>query len=321
MTKVLYRKLTARRRSLLGYSQLWMGEGHLLLVHSARLVENYKRFALADIQAIVISDGPDLRAVQALAVLASLGWAALALAVDSTFGRGFFLITGFSALVFAIIDIARGPRCRCVLHTAVSREPLSPVCRRNASWKFLSAVLPAIEAVQGPLNLEQLQVAAAHSVAQTESAQPQPPEVKRKRSYVAEILFGLLVVDAALLWIVLRTSIPNSYGLLPTIYLAELVLSSVMLAQRRATRAVLLSWGVLTLVFIVADISTVSGIAAWTAAMNTLRTNTRGDDVPQALSSIWLSARATAIVGGSGRFVAGAVGLALCYFDRHRPSA
>src|SRR5450631_2518161 len=138
MTQPLYRKLTSRRRSLLGYSQLWLGEGHLLLVRSSRLAENYKRFALQDIQAIVISDGPDLRAVQALAVLASLGWAALALAVSSTFGQGFFAITGFFALTLAIIDIARGPRCRCVLHTAVTREPLFPVSRRNASWKFLS---------------------------------------------------------------------------------------------------------------------------------------------------------------------------------------
>ena len=155
MTKSSYRKLTSRRRSLMGYSQLWLGdgpgEGHLLLVRSARLVENYKRFALQDIQAIVISDGPDLRALQALAVLASLGWAALALAMSSRFGQGFFVITGFFALALAVIDIARGPRCRCMLHTAVSREPLSPVSRRNASWKFLTAVLPAIEAAQGPL--------------------------------------------------------------------------------------------------------------------------------------------------------------------------
>jgi hypothetical protein len=134
MTRSLYRKVTSRRRSLMGYSQLWLGEGHLLLVRSARLVENYKRFALQDIQAIVISDGPDLRAVQALAVAVSLGWAALALAMSSTFGQGFYAITGFFALALAIIDIARGPRCRCVLHTAVSTESLPSVSRRNASW-------------------------------------------------------------------------------------------------------------------------------------------------------------------------------------------
>jgi hypothetical protein len=316
MTRSLYRKVTSRRRSLMGYSQLWLGEGHLLLVRSARLVENYKRFALQDIQAIVISDGPDLRAVQALAVAVSLGWAALALAMSSTFGQGFYAITGFFALALAIIDIARGPRCRCVLHTAVSTEPLPSVSRRNASWRFLSVVLPAIEAVQGPLELEQLQTASSQYVAQTSSPQAQPPEVKRSRSYVAEILFGMLVVDAALVWIVLRTSIPNAYGLLPTIYLAELILAGVTLAQRQEVKASILVWAAVSLVFIVADVTTVSGIGAWTAVMNAMKANANSGEPPAALSSLFLSARATAIFAASGRTVAGVVGLALCYFDR-----
>jgi hypothetical protein len=304
----------------MGYSQLWLGEGHLLLVRSARLVENYKRFALQDIQAIVISDGPDLRAVQALAVAVSLGWAALALAMSSTFGQGFFAITGFFALALSIIDIARGPRCRCVLHTAVTTEPLPSVSRRNASWKFLSAVLPAIEAVQGPLGLEQLQTASSQYVAQTSSAQAQPPEVKRARSYVAEIFFGMLVVDAALVWIVLRTSIPNAYGLLPTIYLAELILAGVTLAQRQAVKASMLVWSAVSLLFILADVTTVSGIGAWTAVMNAMKANANSGDAPQALSSLWLSARATAMLAASGRVAAGAVGLAMCYFDRREAS-
>ncbi len=321
MTRSLYRKVTSRRRSLMGYSQLWLGEGHLLLVRSARLVENYKRFALQDIQAIVISDGPDLRAVQALAVAVSLGWAALALAMSSSFGQGFFAITGFLALALAIVDIARGPRCRCVLHTAVSTEPLPSVSRRNASWKFLSVILPAIEAVQGPLELEQLQTASSQYVAQTSSNQTQPPEVKRARSYVAEILFGMLVVDAALVWIVLRTSIPNAYGLLPTIYLAELILVGVTLAQRQAVKASILLWAAVSLVFLVADITTVSGIGAWTALMNAIKANANSTDAPQALSSLWLSARATAIFAASGRIAAGSVGLAMCYFHRRGTTA
>jgi hypothetical protein len=314
MTQPPYRKLTSRRRSLLGYSQLWLGEEHLLLVRSTRLVERYQRFALRDIQAIVISDSPDLRALQALAVLLSLGWAAIALSMSSTFGQGFFVITGACGLLFAIIDIARGPRCRCVLHTAVSREMLSPVSRRNASWRFLTQVLPAIEAVQGPLDPVQLQAASTAAVGGTASAEPQPPEVKHGRSYIAEILFGLMVVDAGLVWIVLRTTLPSATGLLPTVYLAELVLATVLLARRHATRPALLVWGALTLVFVLVDISTVSGVAAWTALMNTELA------VHRTLSSLWLSARETILFAASGRLAAGAIGLALCYFDRRRTS-
>ena len=309
----------------MGYSQLWLGEGHLLLVRSARVSENYQRFALEDIQAIVISDRPDFRALQVLAVIVSLGWAALALAMSSTFGQGFFVITGLCGLAIAVIDIGRGPRCHCVLHTAVSKEPLSPICRRNASWKFLAVVLPAIEAVQGQLTQEQSQLAGAGSLAGTAAAEPQPPEVKRARSYVAEILFGLLVVDAALVWIVLRTSIPNTYGLLPTVYLAEVLLAGVMVAQRHAMKVGLIIWGVLTLMFVVADIATVSGIGAWAAFMNATKATAGSSEPRQALSSLWLSARDTAIFATSGRLAAGAVGLALCYFDRrqsgHEPTA
>jgi hypothetical protein len=308
-----YRKLTSRRRSLLGYSQLWLGDGHLLLVRSARLVENYQRFALEDIQAIVISDGPDLRAIQALAVMAALGWMALALAMSSTFGQGFFLITGSIGLTFAIIDIWRGPRCRCVLHTAVSKEPLPPVSRRNASWKFLAAVLPAIEAVQGPIALEQLQAASSHPQPGTEASQPQPPEVTHTRSYLGELLFGLVLLDAALVWVVLRTSVPNTVGLLPTVYLAELVMAGVMLAQRHATSAALLIWGTLTLALVVADVTTVSGMAGFAAFMNTTDPASHRE-----LKSLWLSPRATAIFASSWRVAAGAIGLGLCALDRRR---
>jgi hypothetical protein len=311
MTQPVYRKLTGRRRRLTGYSQLWMGDDHLLLVRSARLVENYQRFALKDILALVISDGPDFRMLQALAIVAGLGWASLALAVSSTFGRGFFMITGFGVLALAIVDIWRGPRCRCVLHTAVSKELLSPVSRRNSSWTFLSQVLPAIEAVQGPADVAQLQAASTNPAA---VAEPEPPEVKHERSYVAEILFGLLALSAALVWVVLRTSIPNTAALLPTIYLAELVIAGVMVSQRRAMNTALLVLGILTLVLVVADIATVSGIAAFAAVMNSARIN----ETPQELRSFWFSNRTTAIVATSWRLGVAAVGGALCYFDRRR---
>jgi hypothetical protein len=298
----------------MGYSQLWMGDDHLLLVRSARLVENYQRFAFKDIFALVISDGPDFRVLQALAVVASLGWASLALTVSSSFGREFFIVTGFVVLALAIVDIWRGPRCRCVLHTAVSKEVLSPVSRRNTTWSFLSQVLPAIEAVQGPADVAQLQAASTNPGAGMMAVQAEPPGVTHERNYVAEILSGILALSAILVWIVLRTTIPNTVGLLPTIYVAELVIAGVMVSQHRAMNAALLAWGILTLVLIVADIASVSGIAAFAAVMNSTAIN----DTPRELRSFWLSNRATAIVAVSWRLGGAAVGGALCYFDRRR---
>ena len=313
MTQPAYRKLTSRRRRLSGYSQLWMGDDHLLLVRSARLVENYQRFAFRDILAIVISDGPDLRVLAVIAIVAALGWASIARAVSSTFGRGFFIVTGFAVVALAIVDIAKGPRCRCVLHTAVSKEVLSPVSRRARTWEFLSQVLPAIEAVQGPVDVAQLQMQAPNTGA---SATPEPPEVRHGRSYVAEILFGLLALSAALVWVALRASTPNTASLLPTIFLGELVIAGTMLAQHRTTNWPLLAWGILTMVLIVADIATVSGIAAFAVLMN----STGLPDTTRELRSLWLSNRATAVVAVSWRLVVAAVGGALCYFDRRKIS-
>ena len=51
-----YRKATRRHRTLLGYSQLWFGDGHLLLVKSTRFSEEYQRFAFSSIQAFVVTE-------------------------------------------------------------------------------------------------------------------------------------------------------------------------------------------------------------------------------------------------------------------------
>jgi hypothetical protein len=54
----IYRRLTGRKRTLFGYSQLWLAPDHILLVKSTRFAENYQRFALADIQAITVTETP-----------------------------------------------------------------------------------------------------------------------------------------------------------------------------------------------------------------------------------------------------------------------
>jgi hypothetical protein len=98
----IYHRLTGRKRTLLGYSQLWLAPDHILLVKSTRFAESYQRFALADIQAVTVTETP-------------LG------------------------------------RCRCHLHTAVSRQWLAPVSNARRVRDFLAAIGPAIAAAQGSL--------------------------------------------------------------------------------------------------------------------------------------------------------------------------
>ena len=64
MAKSIYQRLTGRKRTLFGFSQLWLAPDHILLVRSTRFTENYQRFSLADIQAIVVTELPDRVAFQ-----------------------------------------------------------------------------------------------------------------------------------------------------------------------------------------------------------------------------------------------------------------
>ena len=53
-----YSKLTGKKRDIRGYRQLYLASDHLLLVDSTRFAQEYRKFALADIQAIVTTARP-----------------------------------------------------------------------------------------------------------------------------------------------------------------------------------------------------------------------------------------------------------------------
>ena len=308
-----YRRLTPKKRSISGHSQLWMGPDHLLLVSSSRLTEKYQRFSLADIQAIVVSDGPDRTILQTLAVLASIAWGAGAFAVDLTFGKWFFAITGLVFLGLAILDIARGPRCRCFLHTAVSRWPLVPVSRQRTARGFLAAIMPAIETVQGPLPADQLAEIAA-SVEPADGALR--PEVTRPRWGAAHVLFALFLLDAALFWIAFRWPQSNAALYLPTAVFGELLLAVMALVQGRSN-SLRLSYLVivLTIACVAVDIVT-TGRLAWMDLMN--RALQGGG--PPVLTSLLAPAKKAAVFASTWRAVASLTGLTASYFERRETS-
>ena len=225
----------------MGYSQLWIAPDHLLLLKSSRIAEEYQRFALADIQALVVTELPDR--LQFVKFGGALLWTALALIVTSSFARWFFMVTGAVLILAAIIDLARGQKCRCYLHTAVSRELLAPVRRMRIAAQFLARTRPAIEAVQGSLSGDFAELAQAAGTASPVEA---PPEVPRPTGYAMEILFGLLLVDAALIPLFQR--FPNlepgtNVAALLTTFVAEVGLAAAIVFRgkrdpRRAARMV-----------------------------------------------------------------------------------
>jgi hypothetical protein len=207
---------------------LWLAGDHLMLLDSTRFSERYKRFSFGDIQSIVVTEMPPPVVLQAMAVLGSLAWMALWFAVDARFGKWSFAVTGAIALGFAIVDIARGPRCRCVLYTRESKEPLDPVSRVRVARKVLAELKPRIEAVQGALP------PSIEPFAQPAPSETAPPETPSEPGYLPEIVCALFLANAGLIWATLR--FPQSAelsGVLINSLLAELLLIVVALIRRK----------------------------------------------------------------------------------------
>jgi hypothetical protein len=93
-------------------------------------------------------------------LVAAMLWTSGLLAVNPVFAKAFFGITGALALAIVGVDIARGPRCRCHIYTAVSREQLTPVSRTRQARMFLARIRPEIEAVQGTWSTDRPHVVA-----------------------------------------------------------------------------------------------------------------------------------------------------------------
>ncbi|HML17909.1 MAG TPA: hypothetical protein VK419_12835 [Bryobacteraceae bacterium] len=227
MAKSIYRKLTGRKGAIFGYSQLWLAPDHILLLKSTHLAEQYQRFALADIQAITITESAGRTPYQIAAAAVAIAWSLGFVAVRSPFTKYFFLITGAVALAAVIVDLLRGPHCRCDLTTAVSRERLRPVSRLRTARSFLAIVEPAIEAVQGSLGSP-----GRIEVSQSAPRLDQPPEVPAVSSLLPEIVFGLFLLDAALILLALRFPRSQIDAVLPTTFFAEIVLVMVALIRR-----------------------------------------------------------------------------------------
>ena len=94
-----YTKLTRRHRTIGGYTQLWLASDHILLLNNSRIAEEYKRFALSDIQSIVVTRLPPQIVLQIVMIVAALAWMALWFTVDSQFGKWAFIVTGVLALL------------------------------------------------------------------------------------------------------------------------------------------------------------------------------------------------------------------------------
>jgi hypothetical protein len=305
-----YTKLTGRSRSLLGYTQLWLAPDHLLLLTSTRFSEQYKRFSLTDIQSIVVTRLPPSFIPQIVMILAALAWMSLWFAVDSTFAKRFFAVSGILALLWPIVDIARGPRCRCFLYTRVSREPLEPVNRAKTARRVLGILRPMIEAVQGALPPHQYTF-------EIPAPEPPPPELVSKPGYLPEIVFGLFILNAALIWASMHLpKLQEIPGLLLSTLPVEVLLTVVAILRRSGRDARVVTYAVLILAIggIGFDFVTVAReLGGWFMA---IQDNARTGSKAVPVMKIFPAGGLRTTIAYSWRPAAGVIGLAAAFWER-----
>lgn len=147
-TPIAYKKVPGHGSSAVGYSRLYVGPDHLLLVDSAGWNESYRRFYFRDIQAFTIRKSQWGKVQNVAWALVSFLTAAIAIQADDVGAVVAWSITGMF-LAGLIINILRGPTCTSHIQTAVQTTKIGPLKRVKRAQKFLTQLKPLIAAVQG----------------------------------------------------------------------------------------------------------------------------------------------------------------------------
>lgn len=226
-----YRKLPGYRRGLLRGASVWIADDHLLAVRSYRVREEYKRFHLRDVQAIVVAQAPRFHiSTRALLIAAIWLWA-------YSFGRPFLpasypatMWTLAAVLVCVWLYISFAHSCRCRILTAVSSDELPSVYRSWTARRFLAQVEPRIAAVQGRLEGNWMDSVEARTVgpsavpgAGPETPVSAPPKPAARNRTIWSMLFvALLFVSAVAMLITLDSPVTLVLWLASGLVLAEI---------------------------------------------------------------------------------------------------
>ena len=317
MSTAPFTRASLRHRSFTGYSQVWLAEDHVLVLRSSRIKETYRRFLFADIQAIVITEGPDfslLRGLFGVGVLILIIWTWTATSVA---GRVFLGSISLIAVALLIREMARGPRCRCILQTAVSRERVDALSRTREARRFLELVTPRIESAQS--HIAPREEASAHSGETSSSQNATPPPIARQPGFVTETFFGLFFLTALLLFALSTAAVNTAFGLIVIVYASELVLGGLAVAQARSRSTLLLGIAIGALALIPVDMIVLTGTRVWGAFVNAIFGATGGR--PPSLERLLDLPSNILMLSMGWRIVACATGLFACRWERTQERA
>ncbi|MGA2185889.1 MAG: hypothetical protein ABSH47_22955 [Bryobacteraceae bacterium] len=170
-----YRRLPGRKSGLLRRDTLWLGPDHLLFVRSSRFTEDYRRFYLSDIQAIVLQQRPT--GGRKVVDWAAIGLSVLAVALLFLTDHpvwGFLLAIIVAAYAWHAL---RREDCKAWLQTAVGTAELPPLCRIGSTRKALAIIDEKIRSAQAAMSEEELSRALETPPPLPFLSAPSPPAV------------------------------------------------------------------------------------------------------------------------------------------------
>jgi len=170
--EIVYRPLPGN--GLSSWTSLFLGPDHVLMRIRAGWNEEYRRFYLRDLQAVVVRQ--TARSLVWTIVLACL---LAAVAILVVMARPPSLIP--PAVIFLtvlglplLVNIVRGTTCECHLQTAVRLQRLPSIRRMPTARKFLAALSPAVAEAQGRMPTEEFRGRLADAWRETPPAGPPP---------------------------------------------------------------------------------------------------------------------------------------------------
>lgn len=158
---ITYKKFPGKHKKFIGSDRLWFGQDHLLLVSSTGISEDYKRFYYKDIQALNVmkTNGRMVHVIIAFLLL-GLTCAITAWIYSIDNHNPEVLVPGsmisFVLICYLVWLFIKGPFCKTYIYSSVQKENLTPLKTVKKSQKFLTIILPKIEAAQGILDSQML---------------------------------------------------------------------------------------------------------------------------------------------------------------------
>jgi hypothetical protein len=216
-------------------SSLWLGDDHLLLVSHSFVAENYRRFPLHAVQAIVSTQTRRGRTYNI--VFACIGaLQLLAMALWSLKSFSLAMISGMPllfTLLLVLINVRRGPTCRTILRTAVQTVDLGSLSRLRAARRVTAMLVNSIEAAQGFVPSERLSELSAQSLSGNAVGQqvaPIVPVVSRRAEVAAPVpTYCRGRAHSVLFSMVIGVGCCSLAGLLPGVFSLVSVLSLILL--------------------------------------------------------------------------------------------